>query len=126
VTIETADEFVARKGAEWKQKPKLFRTKDVGRQGVNTWALEAWTFLVQHNYPHKLLLIERIRHVSARGVRVSSKTKPGDIEYRFGYYTVARNGKAAGRWWWGQSAPFIPHEDLAVLLEKARREGTLR
>jgi hypothetical protein len=38
VKIETADESVARKGAQWKHKPKLFRTKDVGRQGLSMFA----------------------------------------------------------------------------------------
>lgn len=122
---ESADEFIARKTEEWKRKPKVFKTKNVEREGKNTWALEAWTFLVQHDYPEKLLLIERLRHVTAEGTMQPWNAKPGDVQYRFGYYVVGRIGKAAGRWWWGESAPFIPHADLQALLDKAREEGTL-
>lgn len=69
---------------------------------------------------------ERLRHAEVIGLRaITGGAQVGDIEYRFGYYVVGRIGRAAGRWTWGQFAPFIPREDLDVLLDKARAEGTL-
>lgn len=127
MTTESAEEFIARKDAAWRQEQvRPIRTKDIGRQGFNTWSREAWTFLVQHNYPEKVLVIERLRRGEVIGVRASpAGAKDGDIEYRFGYYVVGRIGRAAGRWTWGQFSPLIPHEDLGALLLKARTEGTL-
>ena len=45
----------------------------------------------------------------------------GDVVYRFGYHTVARNG----RWWWGQSALMLRESELEPLLAQARAEGTI-
>jgi hypothetical protein len=41
--------------------------------------------------------------------------------YRFGYYTVARNGK----WRWGQYALMVREDELEPLLRQAREEGTI-
>jgi hypothetical protein len=46
----------------------------------------------------------------------------GYYEYRVGYFVVSPK---RNRWWWGQSAPFIPGEDWHELLQKARDEETL-
>jgi hypothetical protein len=60
-------------------------------------------------------VIERLRLERVEGERLyTGGAQPDDIEYRFGYYTVARNGK----WWRGQSAPFIPEGDVLPLLQK--------
>jgi hypothetical protein len=128
VNVETADEFIARKNADWSdERARPIRTKDIGREGSNIWVREAWTFLVQHNYQEKVFVIERLRHAEVIGLRaIIGGAQAGDIEYRFGYYVVGRIGHAAGRWTWGQFAPFIPREDLDVLLDKAKAEGTLR
>lgn len=127
VTIETAAEFIARKAANWKrEQARQIKTKDIGREGFNTWIREAWTFHAQHNHPEKVLVIERLRRAAVIGVRATlGGAEFGDIEYRFGYYVVGRIGRAAGRWTWGQFAPFIPHADLQALLTKARAEGTV-
>jgi hypothetical protein len=45
----------------------------------------------------------------------------GDVVFRFGYYTVARNG----RWWWGESALMLRADELEPLLQQARDEGTI-
>lgn len=124
---ETSAEFIARQTAKWeRERERAIRTKDVGRQGYNTWIREAWTFHQQHNYAEKVLVIERLRRADVIGVRAfHGGAEAGDIEYRFGYYIVGRIGRAAGRWTWGQFSPFIPHADLYALLDRARAEGTL-
>jgi hypothetical protein len=45
----------------------------------------------------------------------------GELAYRIGYWVVNR----AGKWQWGQYSLISPAVDLDVLLEKARRDGTL-
>lgn len=124
---ETAAEFIARQSAKWeRERERAIRTKDIGRQGFNTWVREAWTFHPQHNHAEKVLVIERLRRAQVIGVRAFlGGAEEGDIEYRFGYYVVGRIGRALGRWTWGQYAPFIPHPDLVVLLDKARADGTI-
>lgn len=74
-----------------------------------------------------MLSIERFRHLSLEGEEAyaGAGAREGDVEYRFGYFIVGRNGNRRGRWTWGQYAPFIPAEDVEPLLEKARHEGTL-
>jgi hypothetical protein len=127
VTVETAAEFIARKSAAWgDERAGKIRTKDIGRTGEGTWVREAWTFLPQHNYSEKVLVIERIRFAEFTGISAhTGGAEVGDIEYRFGYFVVGRIGRAAGRWTWGQFSPFIPREDFEPLLRKARAEGTL-
>ncbi len=50
----------------------------------------------------------------------------GDAEYRFGHLVVGTGfGSAAGRWWWGQFSPMIPHADLCRLFGEAPAEGAL-
>jgi hypothetical protein len=124
---ETAEEFIARKSRAWADElARAIRTKDIGRQGNYYWLREAWTWHVQHNYREKVFVIERLRMKQLVGISAhEGGAQVGDIEYRFGYYVVGRIGQAAGRWWWGQSAPFIPRQDLRPLLEKARADGTL-
>lgn len=124
---ETAEAFVARKNVQWEvDRQRAIETKDIGRRGRNLWIREAWTWHMQHNYAEKVLVIERLRHAGVIGEKGhEGGAELGDIEYRFGYYIVGRIGRAAGRWTWGQFSPFIPQADLAVLLEKAKRDGTL-
>jgi hypothetical protein len=126
VIAETAAQFIDRKNIQWeRERTKPIRTKDVGREGFNTWIREAWTFHMQHNHSEKVLVIERLRRSAVLGVRAFlGGAEEGDIEYRFGYYIVGRIGRAAHRWTWGQYSPLIPHKDLDVLLAKARAEGT--
>jgi hypothetical protein len=77
----------------------------------------------QRNHPLKVAVLMRLKLVEVTGERFHGEfgAKEGSIECRLGYYIVARNGK----WWWGQYALMIPADDLAPLLQKARREGTL-
>jgi hypothetical protein len=125
--MESAASFIARRSAAWRDKPKMVRVKDIGRKGFRLWVREAWTFMPQSGIPEeKILVVERWRYEGSEGeVARELANQPGDIQYRFGYFTRGRIGKAAGRWTWGQFAPLIPREDLAELLDRARRDGTL-
>ena len=100
--------------------------KDIGREGRLGWVREHWTWRIQHNYRVKVLVIERLRLVQEEGQRAYvAGARVGDIEYRFGYWTVGRIGRAIGRWTWGQFGPMAPPEDWEALLADARRNGTL-
>src|SRR4051794_37313069 len=96
---EPAEAFIARKKAELLARPVV--AKDIGREGSLTWRRLAVTLRVQHNYPEKVFLVERLRleRVDGQTLREGG-AREGDIEYRFGYYTVSRSDK----WWWGQYA----------------------
>src|SRR6266542_4125446 len=84
--VESVDEFIRRKNAEWeraRERQKPFKTKDVGREGRHLWYREAWTWLPQHNYGEKVFVIERLRNVGQEGRRAfDGGARPGDIEYR--------------------------------------------
>ena len=117
---EPAESFIER------QKDDLLRksvvAKDIGRQGRLIWRREAVTLRVQSNLPEKVLMIERLRLEQVEGsVLRDGGARIGDVEYRFGYYTVSRTDK----WWWGQYSPLIPEADLGPLLDQARQEGTI-
>lgn len=118
--VETAEDFIARKKAA---VVRQFETKDIGRKGRNRWFVEAATYRTQSNLREKVFVIERLRLVQrAENTTYPGGAQVGNIEYRFGYYTIA---PASGRWWWGQYSPLIPAEDLGPLLAQARAEGTL-
>jgi hypothetical protein len=118
--VESADSFIARKKAELLAKPVY--SKDIGQSGRLIWRRQAVTLRVQSNYPEKVFMIDQLRLERIEGAQLrSGGARIGDVEYRFGCYTVSRTDK----WWWGQFAPFIPQADLGPLLEQARAEGTI-
>jgi hypothetical protein len=127
----TAAEFIEYKAGVFAQDLAASRVlvmKDIGRQGSHLWRREAWTFLVETGLPTKVFVVERLRFAGTRGTpsedhREGREAEP--LRYRFGYWVVARNGRAAGRWWWAQFSPMIPPRDLEALLAKARKEGTI-
>jgi len=126
---ETAEEFIARKQLAWESERDRLSiwTKDIGRRGRMGWAREAWTFQIQHDYRVKVIVLERLRVVRQDGERAYQwDGGEGAIQYRFGYWTLGRIGRAQGRWVWGQFSLLIPQQDLTELLSRARREGTLR
>jgi hypothetical protein len=127
----TADEFISFKRAAFEKDlagGRVLVMKDIERQGFHLWRREAWTFLVQTGLPTKVFVIERLAYAGSRGQQ-SEQHREGreaePIRYRFGYWVVARIGRAAGRWWWGQFAPIIPPGDFEALLAKARSDGTI-
>jgi len=121
----TAQDFIDKKNEQFK-KINIIRVKDIGRKGRHYFIREAWTFLAQSNLPEKVFVVERLRKESTDGTLTYSNWKKGDIEYRIGYYIIGRIGKAKGKWVWGQFCPLIPKQDLSNLLDKARKEGTLK
>jgi hypothetical protein len=127
IVSESADEFVARKDREWGAKrDRPLRFKDVGRAGWQVWYREAWTLRQQSNYSYKVLVIERLRRGEFIGERrYPHNAEVGEIEYRFGYYTLGAIGLTAGTWRWGQYAQLIPHFDFIALLADARADGTI-
>jgi hypothetical protein len=128
----TAEQFIALKSASFgrdREAGRVLVMKDIERQGFHLWRREAWTFLVETNLPTKVFVIERLRFAGTRGQpsevhREGREAEP--VRYRFGYWVVARNGRAAGRWWWAQFSPMIPPRDFEALLAKARSEGTIK
>lgn len=119
-----AYEFIERQQQRWSER-RWIKAKDILRNGRHVFARDGWTFHVQSNHPGKVLVVERLRYdrwePAAPGAEPSRVRQPGDIEYRMGYFIVSR----AGKWWWGQFAPFIPSQDFEELIQKARDEGTI-
>lgn len=95
--------------------------KDIGRRGTYFWRCEAVTLRPEGDYP-KVMFIMRQRLERIEGETLYDSTEQvGALMYRFGYYTVARNG----RWHWGQYALMVRAEELEPLLAQARAEGTI-
>jgi len=125
--METSEDYIKRKIAKFESergKPAV-RVKDIGRKGWHLWEREAWTFMVQHNLPHKVFVIERFQKYGEEGEIAYEGAKIGDREYRIGYCIRGQIGNKNGKWTWGQYCPFIPVDDLLPLLEKAKKEATL-
>ena len=109
------------------QKNPRVKAKDVLQTGTHILHIEAATYLPQSSNRHKVLGIERLCWQRFNPKTPGAKPrrgnrKPGDISYRLGYFVVNRGGE----WQWGQYALMIPAQDLDVLLDMARKEGTLR
>jgi hypothetical protein len=85
------------------------------------------TLKQQRNYPGKVFLLERLEFQRCEPAEDGAQPIVPDVEhgyaeYRIGYFVVSPLRK---KWWWGQSAPFIPAEDWHELIDLAVREGTL-
>jgi len=122
--MESYQSFIERKKEQTKKRPRI-KFKDIGRKGFFIFEKEKCTLIPQHNLEKKVFIIERLKLVEIQKPVSHKKIKIGDIEYRFGYYIIGKNGKAKGRWTWGQYCPIIPGSDLKELLSQARREKTL-
>jgi hypothetical protein len=125
--MESADEFISRKNEEFERdqrKNKLIKTKDIARNGWNYWTRRAWTLMRQSDHREKVFVLERWEWVRQEGTVPISRTV-GKVEYRLGYFIVAKNGRSAGHWVWGQFCPLIPAEDVSRLLGLATKQGTL-
>lgn len=127
--FETAQAFIQRKRCEFEadlDARKSISMKDIGRNGSHHFLRVAWTFLMQHNLPQKVFVVERMEWQHRKGKAAYRRTRQvGEIEYRIGYFIVGRNGNRKNRWTWGQYCPIIPAKDLTKLLAKARKEGTI-
>ena len=126
---EPAEEFVSNRDQQWRyelEKRKTMLMKDVGKHGTHHWVREAWTMMPQGDGYPCVYSIERLRYTSLDGVQAhSGGAIPGSVEYRFGYFTVGRNGRAKDKWVWAQFSPIIPGPDLSRLLSLALEEGTI-
>ena len=123
---ESVQEFIERKGEEFRKEKSLILMKDIGRKGKRFYLREAWTFLPQSNLSDKVLILERLRKERYIGNLAYKKAwKKGDIDYRIGYFIVGKVGRAKRKWVWGQFSPIIPRRDLLKLLEKAKKEKTI-
>ncbi len=123
--MESVDEFIKRKKEDFNGKQNKFWARDIGREGRHLFKREASTFMPQSNLDEKVFLFERLMRKEMEGKIAHSSSKIGDIEYRIGYYIVAKNGKKKGKWAWGQYCPLIPQDDLNKLMDKAKDEGTI-
>lgn len=104
--MESPQEFITQKEIELQQN----RERPMGGEGnTMVWYREAWTLMVQSDYPKKVFLFERFRWINT-----------DNTQYRFSFYSYKE-----GRWVWARSCPIIPVADLQPLLDKARKEGTL-
>ena len=120
----TAEEFIARKTLDWENERrdgKALRMKDVGREAWHYWVRDAGTLHAQADGYPCIFSVERLRYVKTEGTPRFPYGPLDHIEYRLGYYTIARNG----HWWWGQYAQIIPAPDLKQLFTKALEEGTI-
>lgn len=126
--METCQEFIKRKEAQFKNEKALIPMKDIGREGTFYYKREAWTFMPQTNLSEKVFVIERIKLEKLDGnftYEGSKDNELGQVEYRIGYYIIGKIGKANGRWVWGQFCPLIPKDDFDKLFAKAKAEGTI-
>ena len=106
--IITREEFMVRRAVQYlRDREKPTSIKDIGGTGTkHWWVIEQGTLLPQTNTPFKVLTLERMRFVAhGAGERGhgDSGAKPGDHEYRFGYYIACakrdarRSASGSGR-----------------------------
>lgn len=76
--------------------------------------IERQVCLIQTDKPDKLLVLQELKF---------DERKP---EIRIGYYIrVKKEGRRKGKWWWGQSCPFVLRNDFVELIKKAQIVGIL-
>jgi hypothetical protein len=64
--LEAARQSIRTQNDKWddqRTNDKLIKMKDVGREGWQFWSRRHWTFQIQHDYPVKVLVLERIELV---------------------------------------------------------------
>lgn len=132
---ETAKEFIKRRSgcfrdvlSKYRKTPKdnlLKWLPDINRRGRYGSLREAWIFMPQHNIKGKIFIIERFKLVKIVGPITHKNLKAGNVEYRFGYYMLGKNGNRINRWTWGEACPIIPGKDLVKLINKARKEKVI-
>lgn len=120
--METAQGFVKRKKSQFEQeldKKKVVSMKDIGRRGKIKFIREKWFFLPASNLSKsKVFVVEKLKKIKFEGKLAYQKSwKEGEIEYRIGYYTIGKIGRAKNKWWWGQSCPIIPAKDLRKIVK---------
>jgi hypothetical protein len=131
----TAMEFISQRKLKIENDLQI-KMKDIGGDTKRDFTIEASTFLIckhlsSEGQPFKIFIFERLRAQKPDG-KVSYNTweskknaKYPNIEYRFGYFIIGKNGKRAGRWTWGQFCPMIGHNDFINLIDLAHEEGVI-
>ncbi len=130
----TATEFITERKSKIKNGLRI-KMKDIGRQTERVFKIEDSAFLIckhldANKEPFKIFIFERIKAEKPDG-KVAFDTwedessKHPNIEYRFGYYIVGKNGNKNGRWTWGQFCPMIGHSDFVELFKLAHKEGII-
>jgi hypothetical protein len=120
-----AEDFLKTKKVElMSPKKKIFKTKDVGRNGHRIYERQACTLMKQADSKRKVFIIERIKLLEEIG-KVIEKKVIGSIQYRFGYYVIGKIGNKDGKWTWGQFCPIIPEPDLWELIDLAVKDKTI-
>jgi hypothetical protein len=61
----------------------------------------------------KAFCLERLKHADGRE------------EFRLSYYMIGEKPRMKGKWVWGQFAPMMTKEDMALIFEQAKAKGWL-
>jgi len=121
---ETAEEFIAEKKKT--ESGREFWIKDIRRNGVShCFKVLGVTYLQESDNPEKVFEIKKVEYQRTKGIENHTIPESHKITIRCGYWIVGKIGRANGKWWWGQYAPMIPIKDFLLLIEKAKREGTI-
>lgn len=104
---------------ETKNKKLLLGVKDIGREGRHYFFREDWEIFEQANMKgRKAFVVERLRKITIDGKKHhKGGSQKGSIEYRIGYFIVTPKN----HWWWGESCPFVPKEDVSKLIAAIKR-----
>ena len=129
--MESSQQFIKRKEKQFekeKESCKKIGMKDIGRKTKMFFTREKWTLMQQSNMPQKVFLVEKLKKHSCDKDKMAypKSWRDGDIEYRIGYYIIGRINKAENKWIWGQFCPIIPEKDLNLLINSAKKNGTIK
>jgi len=129
---ETAEQFIIRKKESDIGSERTF--KDITRTCSHIYKIVAVTYMIESHYREKVFELQRLKHLNTinedgtekdRTLMMTNISYMPKITYRVGYYIIGKIGRAEGKWWWGQSAPLFFDNDLMLLIEKAKEEGTI-
>ena len=125
IMTETAEQFIEKKkNADIGNERKF---KDIRRSCSHIFQIKAITFMIESNNPEKVFELQRLEFLKTvdNGNKEIARISVPGITYRVGYYIIGKIGRAKGKWWWGQSAPMFIDNDLVLLINKAKKEGTI-
>jgi len=89
---------------------KTTKTKGVDGHPVEFTVVDEDIFIAPSN-PGKAFCLHKIEHSDGR------------VEFRIGYYMIAHKPRMRGRWVWGQYAPIMTSEELALIFKHACQKG---
>ena len=122
---ETAEQFIVRKKKS--DIGKIRKFKDITRTCFHVYKIVAITYMIESHFSEKVFELQRLEYLKTidnDGVEINKASMP-TITFRIGYYIIGKIGRANGRWWWGQSAPLLFGNDLMLLIQKAKEDGTI-